>query len=99
MLFRKNKIADPDSLLQDTWCTDFRWLTRKRFANEVAQDFSAKTRKRRLELKIHKSSCFAWVLAPYQYGDLMIQAKLHTGRENGHSSVGFVSMWCSIRIQ
>ena len=90
MLFRKNKIADPDSLLQDTWCTDFRWLTRKRFANEVAQDFSAKTRKRRLELKIHKPSCFAWVLAPYQYGDLMIQAKLHTGRENGHSSVGFV---------
>jgi tetratricopeptide (TPR) repeat protein len=90
LLFRKKKIADPDSLLQDTWHTDFNWLKKKRFANEVAQDFSSKTRRRRLELKIHKSSCFAWVLAPYQYGDLMIRARLHIGRGNGHSSAGFV---------
>lgn len=90
MLFRKKKIADPDSLLQDTWRTDFRWLEKKRFANEVAKDFSSKTRRRRLELKIHKSSCFAWVLAPHQYGDFMIQARLNIGRENGHSSAGFV---------
>lgn len=90
MLFRKKKIADPDSLLQDSWRTDFRWLKRRHFANEVAEDFSSKTRRRRLELKIHKPSCFAWVLAPYQYGDLTIQAKLHIGRENGQSAVGFV---------
>jgi len=90
LLFRKKKIADPDSLLQDTWRTDFRWLEKKRFANEVAKDFSSKTRRRRLELKIHKSSCFAWVLAPHQYGDFMIQARLNIGRENGHSSAGFV---------
>ena len=50
----------------------------------------AKTRRRRLELRIRKPSCFAWVLSPYQYGDFMIQAKLHIGEENGHSSAGFV---------
>jgi tetratricopeptide (TPR) repeat protein len=88
--FQKKKIADPDSLLQDAWSTDFRWFERKRFANEVAKDFSSRTRRRKLELKIHKSSCFAWVLAPYQYGDFMAQAKLHISRENGHSSAGFV---------
>jgi tetratricopeptide (TPR) repeat protein len=90
LLFRKNKIADPDSLLQDAWQTNFRWLARKRFANEVSRDFSSRIRRGRLELKIHKPNCFAWVLAPYKYGDLMIRAKLHTGRENGHSSVGIV---------
>ncbi len=90
MLFQKKKIADPDALLQDSWCTDFRWFEKKRFATEIAEDFSSKTRRGRLELKIQKSSCFAWVLAPHQYGDFMIRAKLHFGRENGHSSAGFV---------
>ncbi len=90
MLFQKKKIAEPDSLLQDTWRTDFRWFDRKRFSKEGGRDFSSKTRRRRLELKIRKSSCFAWVLAPYQYGDFMIRAKLHIAPENGHSSVGFV---------
>jgi tetratricopeptide (TPR) repeat protein len=90
LLFRKKKIADPDSLLQDAWRTDFRLLERKRFTNEVGRDFISKSRKRRLELKIHKSSCFAWVLTPYQYRDFTIQAQPHIGRENGHSAVGFV---------
>jgi tetratricopeptide (TPR) repeat protein len=90
LLFQKKKIADPDALLQDSWCTDFRWFDKKRFANELAEDFSSKTRRGRLELKIRKSSCFAWVLAPHQYGDFMIRARLNIGRENGHSSVGFV---------
>jgi tetratricopeptide (TPR) repeat protein len=90
LLFHKKKIAEPDSLLQDTWRTDFRWLDRKRFSKEAGRDFSSKTRRRRLELKIRKSSCFAWVLAPYQYGDFMIRARMHIGQENGHSSVGFV---------
>ena len=82
MLFQKKKIADPDSLLQDAWRTDFHWYERKRFANELAEDFSSKTRRGRLELTIHKSSCFAWVLAPHQYRDFMIQAKLQFRRDN-----------------
>ncbi|UCF98104.1 MAG: tetratricopeptide repeat protein [Spirochaetaceae bacterium] len=89
-LFRKKNSAAPDSLLQDLWHTDFRWLEKRRFPTEIAKDFSARTRRRRLELQIHKQSCFAWVLEPYQYGDFMIRAKLHVGEENGHSSAGFV---------
>ena len=90
MLFQKKKNADPHAPLQGSWRTDFRWFEKKRFINELAEDFSSKTRRGRLELKIHKSSCFAWILAPHQYGDFMIQAQLHIGRDNGHSSVGFV---------
>ena len=89
-MFRKKKIVDPNSLLQDSWHTDFGWFESKRFPAEVEQDYSAKTRRRRLELRIFKPSCFAWVLSPYQYGDFMIQAKLRIGEENGHSSAGFV---------
>lgn len=89
-MFRKKKIVDPNSLLQDSWHTDFGWFESKRFPAEVEQDYSAKTRRRRLELRIFKPSCFAWVLSPYQYGDFMIQAKLRVGEENGHSSAGFV---------
>ncbi len=90
MLFQKKKNADPDAPLRDSWRTDFRWFEKRRFTNELAEDFSSKTRRGRLELKIHKSSCFAWVLAPHQYRDFMIRARLHIGRDNGHSSVGFV---------
>ncbi|MBN2553330.1 MAG: tetratricopeptide repeat protein, partial [Spirochaetales bacterium] len=90
MLFRRKKIADPGSFLQDTWHTDFRWFEKKRFPSEREQDFYSRIRRRRLQLTINKSSCFAWVLAPFQYTDLMIQGRLHIDRDNGHSSAGFV---------
>ncbi len=90
MLFRKKKSVDPDSLLQETWRSGFRRFQKKRFPTEVAPDYRARVRKRRLELEIHKPSCFAWVISPYQYADFVIEANLHIGGENGHSSAGFV---------
>jgi tetratricopeptide (TPR) repeat protein len=90
LLFRKKKNPDPDSLLKDSWRTDFGWFERKRFSSETERDYSARIRRRRLELQIQKLSCFAWVLSPHQYGDFMIQATLRIGEANGHSSAGFV---------
>ncbi|MEE8590707.1 MAG: hypothetical protein V3T35_05230, partial [Spirochaetia bacterium] len=77
MLFRKKKSVDPDSLLQETWRSGFRRFQKKRFPTEVAPDYRARVRKRRLELEIHKPSCFAWVISPYQYADFVIEANLH----------------------
>jgi tetratricopeptide (TPR) repeat protein len=82
--------VDPDSLLQETWHSGFRWFQKKRFPTEVAPDYRARVRRRRLELEIHKPSCFAWVIGPYQYADFVIEANLHIKEENGHSSAGFV---------
>ena len=90
MLFRKKKTAEPGSLLQNSWRTDFRWFEKKHFPVENTSDFSARIRQARLELKIHKPSCFAWVLGRYRYTDLIIQANVQIGRLNGHSSAGFV---------
>ena len=90
MLFRKKKNVDPDSLLQETWRSGFRWFQKKRFPTETTADYRARVKKRRLELEIHKPGCFAWVINPYQYADFVIEANLHIGGENGHSSAGFV---------
>ena len=90
MLFRKNKSVDPDSLLQETWHSGFRWFQKKRFPSETTADYRARVKRRRLELEIHKPSCFAWVVSPYQYADFVIEANLNIGGENGHSSSGFV---------
>jgi tetratricopeptide (TPR) repeat protein len=88
--FRKKKSVDPDSLLQETWHSGFRWFQKKRFPSETTADYRARVKRRRLELEIHKPSCFAWVVSPYQYADFVIEANLNNGGKNGHSSSGFV---------
>ena len=89
-LFGKSAQPEPGALVEEHWSSSFGLFRDKRFPTEVDQDYTACVRKGRLELEIHKSSAFAWVVAPYKYRDFVLEGRLAIDPGNGYSSAGFV---------
>jgi tetratricopeptide (TPR) repeat protein len=89
-LFGKATQPEAGALVEERWSSSFGLLRQKRFPSELTQDYSATVRRGRLELEIHKTSAFAWVVGPYKYRDFVLEGRLTIDPGNGHSAAGFV---------
>lgn len=89
--FKRPSEADPDTLRQEQWKTDFRRPQKSRFVPEVCPEYTAEYDSGGFALTVLKPDCFAWTVDPlYQYADLIAKSSAGFSTPDADAAFGFV---------
>ncbi len=88
-LFRKDR--EPEDVVEEKWVSGFSSLKKRRFHEELSEDFEAFRRNGYFQLSLKKKNLFAWALhEPYRYHNVVVEMEISFGRHNGYGAAGLM---------
>src|SRR6056297_2994133 len=88
-LFRKDR--EPEDVIEEKWVSGFSSLKKRRFHEELSENFEAFRRKGYFQLSLKKKNLFAWALhEPYRYRNAVVEMKISFGKDNGYGAAGLM---------